>query len=314
MVKNKKVNGKPKRASPRVGMQRNTRRVGLDGPALQYARLLQDPCSAPLTHPIYGGGESGILTRFESDFIMLVGATDTAGLLAWTPGGIGTTGALPSHLFFAGATSTSAAATVAATTSNVFAPGLVFLAANSNAARCVSACMQIYWPGSEANRQGIVATGVTSGNAIQLGASVTVDGVSNMLTVFERMPTDYAEIKWKPADGDQITIPPGTNTAAAELARKNSLVMCIKGIPVSTGVRVRLVAVYEWQPILSDGITNPVTNDSPSSNSLEQVLAYLSSVNPNWLYKSAGVAMRMAGAIAAVQYRNTRARAGRIEL
>jgi hypothetical protein len=38
----------------------------LDKMALDYARLLLDPCNAPLSFPVYGGADGSYLVRCES--------------------------------------------------------------------------------------------------------------------------------------------------------------------------------------------------------------------------------------------------------
>lgn len=85
---------KAMRKSPRSRKApRKTRQLlPLDKPALEYANLLVDPCTAPLVHPIYAGGDSGYLFRAESTFSWASDATQTAGVLHWTPNAIGING------------------------------------------------------------------------------------------------------------------------------------------------------------------------------------------------------------------------------
>jgi hypothetical protein len=282
------------------------RGTALDAYSSAYARLLSDPCAAPLTSPSYIGGDAGILSRFETDYLLFNNATDTAGTLIWTPGGIGTTGTLASHLFFTNA-ATSAAFATSTALSNASAPGLTFLANSAVSARCVAACMQVYWPGSEANRSGIVYTGVVNGGAVVGGTGVSADGVGSACQFVDRMPAGMIETKWRPADGDQISIPVNTNTAAAEIDKRNAIVLAIKGIPNSTGVRVRLVAVYEWTPGLSQGFVTPITTRSWTGNSLTDVLNYLDARYPNWFHNAGNYLSGAASsAVMAVAYNTNR--------
>jgi len=80
---------KKKKTSVPRGVPAAVRR-GMDASARAYAMLLSDPCGAPLTHPLYAGGEGGILVKAESVFNLVAG-TDTKALVHWTPGAMGTT-------------------------------------------------------------------------------------------------------------------------------------------------------------------------------------------------------------------------------
>jgi len=281
--------------------------------SMAYANLLNNPCGSPLTHPTYIGGDGGILTRFETDILVFVGATDTAGMVCWTPGGIGYNAGNASHLLAINAASSSASVAAGALPSSN-APGGSFLLSNASSARCVAACAQVYWPGSESARQGIVYTGSVNGGSVVLGSSYSTDGLANLTQYVDRMPNDFIETKWRPADGDQLSINPTTATPTIEQSRRNSILICVKGIPGSVGVRVRLVAIYEWQPAAADGITPSVSARNWTTSALNDVLSYLDNTMPDWQHKLGDVARMGASAlVAAVSYQTAR-RVPRIEL
>lgn len=246
----------------------------LDAQALAYARLLRDPCGAPLVHPVYSGADGGILARFETDFVAFNGATITSGYLTWTPGALGVNGANASQLLYGNSTLSSNAATVFQF-ANSQAPGNDFLPTQAMAVRCVSACMQIYWPGTELNRQGYVMYGNTNGVAVKLAQAISTDAVGVVLQHTSRIPQNMIEVKWRPGDGDQMFIDPTTDTAYSEFSRRNAIAFAVKGLPVATGLRIRLVAVYEYQPDLALGIVNPTNSRNTSNNSLDQVINFL---------------------------------------
>lgn len=269
----------------------------IDQQGKAYAALLRDPCNGALCHPTYAGTDNGILTRFETDNILLNGATDAAGIIQWTPGGMGTTGTQGNHLLV-GSSATTGGAITPVVLSNAVSPGTVFLTGNAASVRCVSACMQLYWPGSESNRAGLVYTGVCNGATVVAGQAVSTDAVSQVTQFVDRVPTNFVEVKWRPADGDQLMIPPSTNTVLSELVRRNAIVVAVKGIPVSTGLRVRLVAVYEWTPLAGDGIVNPVMSRSLSSNTLSQIVSFLDRSYPGWWHGLGNAALSYVAAVA----------------
>lgn len=102
MAKNKPGRTRQKRAPRGVARAPNNpgrppyqlrRQPGLDKAASDYARLLVDPETAPLVHPIFAGGEGGYLFRAESTFSALgTGAANTGGVFHWTPNAIGSNG------------------------------------------------------------------------------------------------------------------------------------------------------------------------------------------------------------------------------
>lgn len=276
---------------------------GLDSAAADYARLLADPCNAPLVHPVYAGGEGGILIRFETDFIVFNGATDTCGVLSWTPGAIGINGGSAVNLLASGAVNSATAVTPAYQV--VYSsPGCAFLPNNAAAARCVAACMQVYWPGSESNRAGIVFAGnAAARNITNAASSATADWVGNVCSFSSRMPNDHIEVRWRPTDADQMLIDPRTVTPDPEFARRNALVLAVKGIPNTTGVRVRLVAVYEYEPVIGIGIVNPQSSVARSGYTLDDVLNYLDRMG-DWA--NAAINLASYAGVIGVNYANTR--------
>lgn len=257
-------------------------RTGLDAQAYAYARLLADPCGAPLTHPVYAGTDGGILARFESDFLYFNGATEAAGLMLFNPGAIGPSGVNTTSLIAAPSTGPNVA-TAPTFINSSFQPGFGFLAATAQNVRCVAACLQVYWPGTEANRQGFISYGPVPGAAV-LGDTPTVAQVAQIFPKTERMPNDHIEVKWRPADGDQMWGPMDQASPTIDQARKSAIGFAVQGLPVSTGVRVRLIAVYEYQPIWGQGMIAPINSRSTSSNSLDHVVNYLDTFT-DWAYK-----------------------------
>jgi uncharacterized protein YaiE (UPF0345 family) len=205
----------------------------------------------------------------------------------WVPGGIGVTSGNASGIVTVEAANTTTS-TAAVNSVIGLQPGYNFAVGTSNAMRCVAACLQVYWPGTESNRQGYISYGTMNGNNMVAGTSYTMDNLSTLFNMSERIPTDYVEYKWRPSDGDQLFTNPLQSTPTPDLARKGALGFVIKGIPVSTGVRVRLVAVMEWQPLAGEGVTVAGNSRNTSVNSLDHVINYLDSAG-DWMLKAGHV-------------------------
>lgn len=287
----KKATKKPKgvRVVPRVprgpGLQ-------LNDAASRYARLLADPCSADLVPGPFGDGYGGMVARFEKEFVINNSSTDTAsafifhpfsGLVAWqtTPLVDDTT-------------------TIAWTVSGapVTHPGNVFLTANASHARPLAACVQVYYPGSELSRSGVVSLG-------QYAAEVVSDtvAVANLRTTANyvcRTPADVAEIVWRPNQADLLgrePLPAGSlNTSNMNGLNTTSIIVTGAGLPVSTGLRIRVVAVYEWIPDPSSGLKNTVVRNT-GTVTLGNVLGALDRTG-DWMAGTARAAGRAMSSLA----------------
>lgn len=278
----KKRGAKKSRGSVRTQVVRY--RKGLDAAATAYARLLADPCGAPLTKSIgYGSGDS-ILVRTENDAILFNGATDTGGWAIWCPA---TTVALARNA----ADDTSG---VAGRLTDWPSPAGRGLASVATSVRCVAACLQVFWPGTELSRQGVVGLGVIPATALSRYLPATSGGSATNLSVSqartlcqhtERMPDTMAEITWRPGPDDQTDYDLGVSNTAANFAgnvgNRNAILLSIGGIPVATGVRIRTVAVFEYTPIEGQGLAASV--ETPRSvNTQNEVLQAMDASNPKW--------------------------------
>lgn len=262
--KNKKAKAnKPKRT---VTVVQRSVISKLDEKAKEYARLIMDPCAAPLTHPVYPGGDAGFLFRAETFFTAFVGATETAGVLHWTPGY-----ANGSHtdLISAGATNGTATVTMGTT---YFGPGKTFLTSNARGARCVAACLKVTFPGSESVRSGRVHYGHTTAGTIDFGQSVSADHVAQLLQHYGRTPTDTIELYWLPSIADTEFNDPTESASAVIRDRKASLTVAAAGLPAGVGLTFHLTAIYEWTPAQNLGLANNSLGKNMSKNSMDDVI------------------------------------------
>jgi hypothetical protein len=252
----------------------------MDRASLDYAALLADPCNGPLVSGPFGDGSGGVVTRFERDVVINNSATDVGAALVFIPG-------------LATVQGTSAPITTDVTAIN-FAniatsdmPGYNFLSTNAGQFRCLAACIQVYWPGSELNRQGIVSVG-------QFPADIVTDAVvstSDMRTAspyVERMPDGMVELKWRPTTFETTwqRVANVTDTAT-DWDKYTALAVSASGIPVSTGIRVRMVAVYEWipRPGTGSGLTT-IHRTTVKTGSLSNIIAALDRTG-DWMYNGA---------------------------
>jgi len=256
--------------------------AGLDRDGAAWAKLLADPCYGQLAHPVYQGGEGGYLARFENEQTLFTDAGMTAGVLAWVPG------AFPNGLFAVALNTDSTTGTLAAFPG--IQPGLAFLQSTASAVRCVSACMQVSWPGTELNRQGFVTLGQSTGSLVSeyatgFGAGVTsVNAVRPLCHLRTRVPETMAEVKWRPGYGDGSFTDPNGTIAATHLNECGALLLTAANLPSTTGIRVRFIVTYEWQPRFNQGITSGNDMRSASRNTTSDVLTKLDSFGKQWAY------------------------------
>lgn len=265
----------------------------LSDAGVRYARLLADPCTADLVNGPFGDGYGGMVSRFEKEYVINNSATDVASFFAFTPG-IGT-------CFIANAPITDETATITPVallaSSN---PGYSFLQPNSSHIRPLAACVQVYWPGSELNRQGIVSLGRHFSEVVNDGASVS--SLRAQANYVQRMPADKAEIIWRPSEFDLRGQEWASTTAVTSSAGMTSIVVTATGLPPSTGIRIRVVVVYEWVPDPASGFKNTIVR-TPAPHRLADVLAFLDRTG-DWMSGTAHAAGRalssLAGGVASI--------------
>lgn len=289
MAKKRITKNSKKARKPRQKL--NGRLSGLDTAAYAYARLLADPCNAPLVHPIYPGGDSGNLFRSESVISVGYGATSTAGAFHWTPGYLN--GTQDNILWMDAATSSTS---VTASNLGAYAPGYTFLSNNTRAVRCVAACMKITYGGSEASRSGRVHYGQSSASYITTGQSNTVDQVATSLQHYSRTPPDTIELVWKPNIGDCAFTDPTANDVPAVHSQKAALTFAWANIPPSTGMIIHMTAVYEWQPLSGLGMGHNNLGKARSRNTLDDVIDALISAGYGFVRNAGSAAGTFLGA------------------
>lgn len=279
--------------------------------ATKYAQLLADPCNGDLVPGPFGDGNGGMVCRFEKEYIINNSATDTCcafafspmvGLVAWQTTPI--------------VTDTDAVTFTAPTVSAIH-PGHTFLSANAGWQRCIAACVQVYYPGSELSRAGVVSLGRYPAEVCN-DTTVSVSGLRSQANYVMRTPADVAEIIWRPTEGDLLGREPPSaanmNASFMSGTQNTAIVVTGAGLPVNTGLRIRVVAVFEWQPDPLAGFKATVPKN-PNPVRLADILARLDSAG-DWMAGNARLAGRaissLAHGVASIyQLGNGAARVGR---
>lgn len=266
-----KIKGMPRKAANKSNKAKKVARkpanrvmptaASLDAHAAAFARMLVNPCTAALAHPVYAGSDAGILVRTENSVSIYNGAGITGGALHWVPGAV----------------SSNYGNMLAGTDGLTFGaynavPGLTYLKAQASAVRCVAACIQVTFLGSELNRSGVVALGRSSGDQVTSGSTVDAAGLEASLEHYTRTPDKTIELTWVPSMDDQSFVDPNANFDASLAVGRSGLTITTYGLPAATGLRLRFVAIYEYKPKVSTGITYTSSARAKSVNSLDHVL------------------------------------------
>lgn len=243
-----------------------------DKAAADYIKLLMDPCSAPLVHPV-GTPTGGILIRCQSIVPLGTTSASTAGMLHWVPGGINTSN---NELLFAVPASSSTAIQVNASPSS---PGKSFIAASASDYRCVAACARIMYDGTELNRSGRIGYGNTIGGSITASTTTTVDAIISTMSHVERTPQTVAEIRWCPNEADMTFIDPNATIAAQDRERRSALTIAVANYASTYPLTVEFTAVYEYKPVLGQGVVTQNRTSSTSPFTVAQVVSYINSMS-----------------------------------
>lgn len=259
------------------GLARKARRAAvsvagiiLDAKAQAAARMLHDPCNAPLSEACYRG-DQGYKSRFVSNFTVGTGAGQTAAAVAFLPG-------RNEYLFVTTPTSASAG-----TWTLSQGPGNVFLQANAAGWRSLGACLSTTPVAANLATSGQVYTTIVTLGQLPSGGSsggaVTVDQCLQLCNKYGKVQIDEPmETKWIPAAADEEY----TVAGLADTTDVNVVLMCFVGLPAATGIVCRFTNVIEWKPNPTIGVVSESFMGNPSRNTIEHVKAALKNKDPNW--------------------------------
>lgn len=279
---------KGKKGKQMVGARRSVPRMvrqlgGLDTHGAQWARLLQDPCGAPMVQGCYPGGGSGILLRFKAYAAVLTG-TNQDFQFSFTPG---------YNKYVFGQTLAGATGTIGV---RQF-PFAVLNGTTYDSYRCVAACARVVYLGSEGNRSGQVGSAITSSSIFDEGA--TVVGTGGLLPVMQkvaRLGEVIHETKWVPSVRDMNFV--GSQDTTDYPYDRATITICGYTLPAGS-CTVEMTGVYEVIPEYGSGIVASQTVPS-SRNSVTDVLRALGDT-ASWAFSNVVAPVIKASAGMAVQ-------------
>lgn len=245
--------------------------VSLDEPAVCWAKLVNDPCNAPICESPYAG-QKGYVTRLCGSQTITVGAGNTAAALFVTPSGC---------YFASTATATSATTFTPAFNSGAF-PGNGFLANNSDQVRCLAGCVQVWSSLSPLNITGNVHAGVINTNTVNR-AGISVDALSFLASNSGKMTAEMVELKWRPGSVDEEYNPVGNPPDGSDT---NTLFMAFSGLQPTEVLQVKLTFIYEWIPKVNLGLAQSPSRDVFTKVRVPNILAEMDRVMPNWWHHS----------------------------
>lgn len=273
MVSKKNNQARKVRAKPKSKTKlRPVRAVvsALDNGARAYARMLLDPCNAPLCPPVYTGMGTGQYRRFRKVF---------------SPSALAAEGC---YIFTPGSNIQLAATHVAANVGNPYTfnkftifdaavIGISTLGAGVET-RCLAACVKIRYIGPESARSGVVGTrttpfawafdGTVSNNVVQLGDCAVINRTGEVMH----------EVKFTPGVGDEL-FSPADGSVAALTRQQGSMGFAWSGM-TGGDFQVEVTAILEVET--TAGLV-PAPVVPTSKNSLNQVLVALGPP-ANWAY------------------------------
>jgi hypothetical protein len=294
-------------ANKKTGNKRNTKAkpvarvprpistgLALGDATRKYAALLADPCNGDLVTGPFGDGSGGMVARFEREYFVVGGAGSTACAFAFCP-------ALCNFTFASGAAiSDTSTITWSPNTDPAAPPGYSFLVANATSFRPLACCMQVYWTGTELNRQGVVSLGRMPTEVFD-DTTLNVARIRTSSQYSERTPDTCSEVIWRPQEQDLYFKHTGLSSGPALFsngAQNTSLVMTGAYLPADTPLRVRIVVVYEWVPDPLSGFKTTTGRVTSKPSRLADVLAILDRTG-DWMAGTATSAARAMSSLGA---------------
>lgn len=245
-INRRKVNGKPKASAVRKNqvLRIPSEENGADFKG--HVHMLVDPCGSPITRSIYSG-QSGVVTRHTVSGTISPGA-NLAHVLWLSPGGF-----RDSNSSFATDATTYTPGYGAA-----LVPGYSFLTGVTSKARCVSACLRVYWSGPELNRAGNIAYGCVTGGSYAAVPGTTAAQMYNLLPKKSRVPDGAFEVRWNPADEDEDYTNPLLGVDPNDINERNSLMFVFTGL-ANASFSYTYTTNIEWIPKPTSGQPAPPT-------------------------------------------------------
>lgn len=273
----KKSNKSPQvQKTTRPKRQRKGRIAGVQGKALQLARLLNDPCSAEIPAGSIYSGETGIVSRFAVELGAGSAAGETCGAILFHPND-------NTLAVFTQANPATTFVVNAGNFVNTNGPGQLFLQSNAAKMRSLAACITAMPTSSTLNCTGDVAVGNVTLSSVY-GATVSINSIFSLLTVRGPMVRKNYECKMVPGAFDsryaKVIAAGNPSTTGTDDSDTSVICLAFRGLPAASGLLYRLTSVVEWTPILNVGLTATTTSNVGIKH--EQVVSALSKSHGGW--------------------------------
>lgn len=242
--------------------------ASIDSNAAAFARLLADPCNAPMCAPTYTGMGTGEYRRFRK--IVSIPATAVEGTYVITPG-------MNTYHFATHIAANAGSNYAFSNFSNIYSPNNP----DSLECRCLAACVKVRYTGAEQARSGVIGLRTLPFQYINPGQGGNIATELTNNTVINRVGEVMHEVKFVPGNADQgFTI-----VAAAPNDREmGSFGFSFQGVPPGS-LQIEITAVMEIESEI--GIV-PTAITPSSHNSLNQVLSALGPTT-RWAYNNLAV-------------------------
>lgn len=229
--------------------------ASIDAGAAMFARLLRDPCNAPMCSPTYGGMGTGEYRRYRSIFKPAVTAVE--GSYIFTPG--------------ANAMNSATHIAVNAGTNYTYANAAPIVP-NTNftqlEARCLAACVKIRYTGSELNRAGVIGLRTAPHQYVSTGQVSNYASDLALCSKINRLGEVLHEVKFVPGIADEQFTEMFISVSSKELG---SFGFTWSGVPGDT-LQVEITMVIEQE--VGFGLVPAITTPA-SRNTTNQVLSAL---------------------------------------
>lgn len=286
----RKVKGKAKTkpgGPPRAGKAKGA--MGLDAAGAAYARLLNDPCNAPLASPVYSGTGSGYLVRLRTFHIPGGTAAANDSIFTFVPAGNAYNTAAASIVAQSySVTSNGSLGTLSAEAYNTF-----LLSSSVSCYRPVAGCLKVHYTGVENNRGGMIHFAMLPARQFVAGELLgTLATVKPLATYSVRVGSEKHEFRWAPgADGDRLwsSGQDPSSSGITTQAGQSQMVVMLEGCS-SASLSIEADFVYEWTPLNTMGVSE-ANVASRSRNSLNDVLMAITNGTGNiarWAISPAG--------------------------
>lgn len=167
---------------------------GLDASAAAYARMIMDPCNAPMLPPTYSGMGTGQYRRYRT--IITIPALAVEGTYMFTPG----------YNTFLAATHVVGNVGLPYTFNQSGLFGSPELD-NTNESRCLAACVKVRYIGTEGDRKGTIGLRTSPFGYVTNGQVSDNPTMLREAQVINRTGEVLHEVKFVPGAGDEIFTP-----------------------------------------------------------------------------------------------------------